>query len=78
MPLAFETRSLPTRSLLPRSFTFYVADPISSIHHFLPSYFLLLPLLGRFQFRAHRRDTDLAWHKTRIGVRDRHALPAFF
>jgi hypothetical protein len=29
MSLAFETRSLPTRSLLPRSFTFYVADPIS-------------------------------------------------
>ena len=73
---SIETRSLPTLArCYPRSFAFYVADPVSSIH---PFSFFLLPLLGRFQFRAHRRETDLGRHETRIGVGDGHTLPSSF
>ena len=45
---------------------------------FHPSSFLLLTLLRRFQLGAHRRQTHLGRHETRIRVRDGHTQPSFF
>jgi len=43
-----------------------------------PSYFFLLTLFRRFQLNAHRRQTDLGRHETRVGIGDVHALPVSF
>ena len=64
--------ALPSTRAIPDRDVFYVARPARSI---LTSHFL--PPRG-FQFGAHRRETDLGRHETRVAVGDGHPLPAFF
>ncbi len=67
-------RAFASRELL----NFACVNALASTSHaasaVLTSYFLLRSL----QLDAHRGYTDLGRQETRVGIVDRHALPAFF